>query len=35
MMSAFVDFAARTGDETLARLERLIRERRVEESRKR
>ncbi len=35
MMSAFVDFAARTGDEALARLERLIRERRVEESRKR
>lgn len=35
MMSAFVDFAARTGEETLARLERLIRERRAAASRKR
>jgi predicted transcriptional regulator len=35
MMSAFVDFAARTGEETLARLERLIRERRAADSRKR
>ncbi len=34
MMSAFVDFAARTGEETLVRLERLIRERREAASRK-
>jgi predicted transcriptional regulator len=34
MMSAFVDFAARTGEESLARLERLIHERRATGSRK-